>query len=62
MKVHKAEIVSILRVRGLAARADWVDRTLPDIVDTDTHHSLLTSTLDIDLAILHAVDNTPQYV
>jgi hypothetical protein len=62
MKVDKAEIVSMLRAKGLDARADWVDRTLPDLVDTDANHSLLSSTLGLDLIALHAVDTTPQYV
>jgi hypothetical protein len=62
MKVDKAEVVAILRTRGLDARADWVDRALPDIVDTNEHHTLLSSTLDIDPATLHAVGKAPQYV
>jgi hypothetical protein len=32
--VDKAEIVATLRSRGLHARADWVDRALPELVDT----------------------------
>ena len=62
MKVDKAEIVAILHARGQHARADWVDRALPDVVDTDENHSLLSSTLDIDPATLHPVGCTPQYV
>jgi hypothetical protein len=61
MKVDKAEIVAILRARGQDARADWVDRTLPDVVDTDENHSLLRSTLDIEPATMHPVGRTPQY-
>ncbi len=47
MNVDKAQIVSILRLRGLDARADWAERTLPDIVDTVANASLL-NTLAID--------------
>jgi len=61
MNVNKAEIISILRSRGLDARADWVDRTLPKIVDTAQNHSLL-STLDIDQATLSPANNAPQPV
>jgi len=49
--VDKAEIVAILRSRGLHARADWVDRELPDLVDTSRNAALL-GTLDIDRAAL----------
>ncbi len=62
MKVDKAEVVAILRARGLNARAEWVDRALPDIVDTNEHHTLLSSTLDIDPTTLHSFDKAPQYV
>lgn len=49
MHIHKDEIVAILRSRGLNARADWVDRALPGLVDADTNGSLLKM-LDIDPA------------
>lgn len=49
--ISKARIVAILRSRGLAARADWFDRTLPDRVDIARNRSLL-ATLDIDPAAL----------
>jgi hypothetical protein len=45
--VDKAEIVATLRSRGLHARADWVDRELPHLVDTYRNAALLR-TLDID--------------
>jgi hypothetical protein len=45
--VDKAEIVALLRSRGLDARADWVDRSLPGLVDTHQNAALL-QTLDID--------------
>jgi hypothetical protein len=55
MHVEKAEILAILRSRGLHARADWVDRTLPEVVDTDKNAALL-QTLNIDPAALPPVD------
>lgn len=55
MQIDKAEIIAILRARGLQDRADWVDRTLPEIVDTDKNGALL-QTLDIDPATLSPVD------
>jgi hypothetical protein len=58
MRVNTAAIVSILRSRGLNARADWVARTLPDVVDTKENNSLLT-TLHIDPAVLVPARNTP---
>jgi hypothetical protein len=52
--IDKAEVVAILRARGLHARADWVDRELPPIIDTNTNGSLLRM-LDVDLgAVAHA--------
>jgi len=41
VQIDKAEIVSALRSRGLHARADWVDRELPDVVDTYKNGALL---------------------
>lgn len=41
MHVDKAEVVSVLRSRGLHARADWVDRELPDLIDTYKNAALL---------------------
>jgi hypothetical protein len=41
MHIDKAEIIASLRARGLHARADWVDRELPTMVDTYKHGSLL---------------------
>lgn len=51
MHIDRAEIVAVLRSRGLGARADWVDRTLPPIIDTDKNGSLLR-TLDIDVTTM----------
>ena len=47
MYIDKAEIISILRARGLDARADWVERDLPALVDTRKNGALLRM-LDID--------------
>lgn len=55
MQIDKAEIVATLRSRGLHDRADWVDRRLPRIVDTDKNGSLLRM-LDIDPAAMSHVE------
>ena len=41
MHVDRAEIVAILRSRGLDDRADWVERQLPRVIDTNKNSSLL---------------------
>jgi hypothetical protein len=41
MHIDKAEIISVLRSRGLHGRADWVDRELPELVDTYKNAALL---------------------
>jgi hypothetical protein len=41
MKIAKEVIIARLRERNLDARADWVDRTLPDEVDPYEHSGLL---------------------
>jgi hypothetical protein len=41
MYIDKAEILSVLRSRGLHARAAWVDRELPELVDTYRNAALL---------------------
>lgn len=46
MTVPKHVIVAKLRERGKDARADWVDRNLPDEVDLYNNRSLL-ATLDL---------------
>ena len=58
MNVDKAQLVAILRSRGLNARADWADRTLPDVVDTETNVGLL-NTLAISPESLSPIDATP---
>lgn len=47
MIVPKHKIVEALRERGQDTRADFVNRQLPDQVDTDRHGGLL-ATLHID--------------
>jgi len=51
MNVERSRIVAVLRQRNLDARADWVQRTLPDLVDL-TRNSGLLATLNIELADL----------
>jgi hypothetical protein len=55
MYIHKAGIISVLRSRGLHARADWVDRELPDVVDTYKNGSLLQM-LGVDPATISPAD------
>jgi hypothetical protein len=57
--VRKSDVVSVLRSRGKFARADWFERTLPDIVDTGKNSSLLAN-LDIDPDALNSTDRIPQ--
>jgi len=39
--VDKAQVVAELRSRRLHARADWVDRELPGLIDTYKNSTLL---------------------
>lgn len=55
MQIDRAEISTNLRSRGLQDRADWVDRTLPQIVDTYTNGALLRM-LGIDPVTMTPVD------
>jgi hypothetical protein len=41
VNIEKSEIISALRSKGMNARAEWVDRELPEVVDTDKNASLL---------------------
>jgi hypothetical protein len=41
MDVAKSKILEALRDRGQNVRAEWVDRDLPDRVDTVRHAGLL---------------------
>jgi hypothetical protein len=51
MIISKEVVIAALRERGQDARADFVDRELPDRVDTDRHGGLLAM-LHLDLAKL----------
>ncbi len=51
MIIAKEAVLAVLRERGQNARADFVDRELPDRIDTQQHGGLL-STLHLDLAKL----------
>jgi hypothetical protein len=51
VRINRSAIVAILRKRNLDARADWVEHTLPAIVDISRHTGLL-ATLHIDPADL----------
>jgi hypothetical protein len=53
VRINRSAIVAILRKRNLHARADWVEHTLPAIVDIRRHTGLL-ATLHIDPADLTA--------
>ena len=43
MEIDKLKILKALRGRGQHARADWVDRELPDRVDTVRNAGLLAT-------------------
>jgi hypothetical protein len=51
MLIDKAEIMALLLSRGNEDRAAWVDRILPEYVDTDANASLLRM-LEIDLSVM----------
>jgi hypothetical protein len=59
MQINKADIVAALRSRDLHDRADWVDRDLPEVVDTDKNGALLRM-LGIDLATMSPVSASRQ--
>jgi len=49
--VRKSLVLEALRHRALDARADWVDRTMPDDIDVQRNAGLL-DTLGIDVLAL----------
>jgi hypothetical protein len=51
MIISKEVVLAVLRERGLHARADFVDRELPERIDSLRHSGLL-ATLHLDLAEL----------
>jgi hypothetical protein len=55
MHVDKAEIIAVLRSRGLHERADWFDRELPELVDTYKNAALLDM-LGVDPTAMSPVD------
>lgn len=55
VRIYKAEIIATLRSRGMQARADWVDRELPLIIDSYENEALLKM-LDIDPATMAPAD------
>jgi hypothetical protein len=57
MIISRKAVTAVLRERGQHARADFVDRELPERIDSDRHGGLL-ATLHLDLAELR--DDTPQ--
>ena len=59
MQIDRAQISEILRSKGRPDRAEWVNRTLPQIVDTNTNRSLLRM-LDIDPTDMTPVDRDAQ--
>jgi hypothetical protein len=55
MLIDKAEIMAVLLSRGHDSRAAWVDRQLPELVETYANESLLRL-LDIDLSTMTPVE------
>jgi hypothetical protein len=55
MYIDKAEIIRVLRSRQLHDRADWVDKDLPELVDTHDHRALLEM-LGVDPAAITPLD------
>jgi hypothetical protein len=53
--VEKAAVMAQLRCRELHARADWVDRELPALIDTYQNSALLKM-LGIDLDAIAAAN------
>lgn len=51
MQIAKSKVVDALRRRGEDTRADWVERELPEVIDTTKHGGLLR-TLKLDPARL----------
>ena len=55
MQIARSKIVEALRRRGQDTRADWVERELPEEVDTTKHGGLL-ATLGLDARELNRPD------
>jgi hypothetical protein len=54
--VDRAQIIKVLRARGLHDRADWVGRELPPVIDTHKNSSLLRM-LQIDPTAIDEAGN-----
>jgi hypothetical protein len=54
MTVAKSKVLAVLRGRGQHDRANWVDRVLPEQIDTARNASLL------DLLALDVIDLTDE--
>jgi hypothetical protein len=59
MLIDKTEIMALLLSRGSEDRAAWVDRMLPQLVDTDANASLLRL-LDVDVSTMSEVKEPTQ--
>lgn len=58
--VDKAQILAVLRARGMSERADFVDRQLPDRIDPLKNASLLRMLrLDADVLAAATVSSQP---
>jgi hypothetical protein len=53
MNIDRADLIALLRAKGLDAKADWVERQLPPLVDIDVNRALL-EILEVDTAQLVA--------
>jgi len=51
MNIDRADVVALLRAKGADAKADWVERQLPPLVDVDVNRALL-QILEVDTAEL----------
>jgi hypothetical protein len=56
MTISKAAVIAVLRERGQHARADFVDRELPERIDPLRHGGLL-ATLHLDPATLAELES-----
>lgn len=53
MNIDRADLIAQLRAKGADAKADWVERQLPPLVDVDVNRALL-EILEVDTAELTA--------
>jgi hypothetical protein len=57
-QIDKAKILTVLRERGMHDRAEWVDRQLPDEIDSQRNASILRM-LRLDDDVLAAATVEP---